>query len=98
MANLPAKYPDITDKVKVFAVGDRIPNDGLQFVKDFDPKMKSLVVDALQAMMKDPGGNAVVKSIYSYDAFETADYAKYYAPFEDLLKKAGIDVSSLVKQ
>jgi len=50
------------------------------------------------AMMKDPGGNAVVKSIYNYDAFEAADYNKYYAPFSDLLKKAGVDVASLVKQ
>jgi hypothetical protein len=49
-------------------------------------------------MMQDPGGNAVVKSIYNYDAFEKADYAKYYGPFADMLKKAGIDVASLVKQ
>ncbi len=49
-------------------------------------------------MMKDPAGNAVVKSIYNYDAFEVADYAKYYAPFNELLKKAGVDVSKLVRQ
>lgn len=96
--NLVSKFPDIAQKVQVFAVGDRIPNDGLQFVKGLDPKIKTLVVDALQAMMKDPGGNAVVKSIYNYDAFEAADYNKYYAPFADLLKKAGVDVAALVKQ
>ncbi len=79
-------------------MGDRIPNDGLQFVKDLDPNIKSITVDALMAMMADPGGNAVVKSIYNYDAFEKADYAKYYGPFNDLLKKAGVDVSKLVKQ
>jgi hypothetical protein len=50
------------------------------------------------AMMADPGGKAVVKSIYSYDAFEKTDFATYYAPFNDLLKKAGVDVSKLVKQ
>ena len=49
-------------------------------------------------MMADPAGNAVVKSIYNYDAFEPANFDKYYAPFQALLKKAGIDVSSLVKQ
>ena len=96
--NLVGKFPDITTKVKVFALGDRIPNDGLQFVKGFDPKLRALTIEALLAMMKDPGGNAVVKSIYNYDAFETADYNKYYAPFADLLKKAGVDVASLVKQ
>ncbi|MGZ6316152.1 MAG: phosphate/phosphite/phosphonate ABC transporter substrate-binding protein [Anaerolineales bacterium] len=96
--DLQSKFPDITQKVKVFAVGERIPNDGLQFVKDFDPAMKAITVDALLAMMADPGGNAVVKSIYNYDAFEKTDFDTTYAPFQELLKKAGVDVSKLVKQ
>ena len=96
--NLAAKFPDITQKVQVFAVGDRIPNDGLQYIKDLDPKIKAITTDGLLAMMADPGGNAVVYSIYAYNSFEKADYAKYYAPFEELLKKAGVDVSKLIKQ
>ena len=96
--NLVAKFPDIVQKVTVFAVGDRIPNDGLQYIKELDPKIKAITTDALLAMMADPGGNAVVKSIYNYDAFEKAGYDKYYGPFADLLKKAGIDVAALVKQ
>jgi phosphonate transport system substrate-binding protein len=96
--NLVSKFPDIATKVQVFAVGDRIPNDGLQYIKGLDPKIKDITTAALLGMMAEPGGNAVVKSIYSYDAFEKADYAKYYAPFDELLKKAGVDVSKLVKQ
>ena len=96
--NLAAKFPDIAQKVQVFALGDRIPNDGLQYIKDLDPKIKAITTEALLAMMAEPGGNAVVKSIYSYDAFEKADYNTYYAPFSDMLKKAGIDVATLVKQ
>lgn len=96
--NLKGKFPDITDKVKVFAVGARIPNDGLQYTKDLDPAIKSITTAGLMAMMADPGGNAVVYSIYAYNNFEPADYSKYYAPFDDLLKKAGVDVSKLVKQ
>jgi phosphonate transport system substrate-binding protein len=96
--NLQGKFPDIAEKVVVFAVGERIPNDGLQFVKDFDPAMKAMTLDALMAMMADPGGKAVVKSIYNYDAFEKSDFDTYYGPFNELLKKAGVDVSKLVKQ
>ena len=96
--NLAGKFPDIAQKVTVFAVGDRIPNDGLQAVKGLDPKVRDITVEALLAMMKDPGGNAVVKGIYNYDEFEKADFAKYYGPFADTLKKAGIDVSSLVRK
>jgi phosphonate transport system substrate-binding protein len=96
--NLVAKFPDIQQKVQVFAVGDRIPNDGLQTVKGLDPKIKDITVEALLVMMADPTQNAVIKGIYNYDAFEKADYAKYYGPFNDTLKKAGIDVSSLVRK
>jgi len=96
--NLAGKFPDIAQKVQVFAVGDRIPNDGLQVVKGLDPKIKDITVEALLAMMVDPGGNAVIKGIYNYDAFEKADYAKYYAPFNETLKKAGIDVAALVRK
>jgi ABC-type phosphate/phosphonate transport system substrate-binding protein len=84
--------------VQVFAVGDRIPNDGLQMVKGLDPKIRDITVEALMAMMADPGGNAVVKGIYNYDAFEKADYAKYYGPFNETLKKAGINVADLVRK
>jgi phosphonate transport system substrate-binding protein len=96
--NLVAKFPDLAQKVQVFALGDRIPNDGLQSVKGLDPKIRDITVEALMAMMADPGGNAVVKGIYNYDAFEKADYAKYYGPFNETLKKAGINVSDLVKK
>jgi phosphonate transport system substrate-binding protein len=96
--NLASKFPDIAQKVTVFALGDRIPNDGLQFIKGLDPKIRAAAVDALMAMMADPAGNATVKSIYNYDAFEKADYTVYYAPFEAMLKKAGVDVATLVKQ
>ncbi len=96
--NLAGKFPDIAQKVQVFAVGDRIPNDGLQYIKSLDPAIKSITTDALMAMMAEPGGNAVVKSIYNYDNFEKTDYNTYYAPFADTLKKAGVDVATLVKQ
>jgi phosphonate transport system substrate-binding protein len=96
--NLKGKFPDIDTKVKVFAVGDRIPNDGLQAAKGVDQKIKDITVEGLMAMMADPGGKAVVKGIYNYDAFEKADFAKYYGPFNDTLKKAGINVADLVRK
>lgn len=96
--NLVGKFPDIAQKVQVFAVGDRIPNDGLQAVKGLDPKIKDITVEALLKMMEDPGGKAVVKGIYNYDAFEKADFAKYYGPFNETLKKAGINVADLVRK
>ena len=38
---------DITDKVKVFAVSDPIPNDGMQFIKSMDPNLKKVIVEGI---------------------------------------------------
>jgi phosphonate transport system substrate-binding protein len=94
--NLKATFPDIDAKVGAFAVSDRIPNDGLQYVKGLDQKIKDITTQGLLAMMADPGGNAVVKSVYSYDAFSKLD-KPYYDDFAAVLKKAGVDPVTLVK-
>lgn len=95
-ANLKEKYPDITDKVSPFAVTERIPNDGVQFIKTMDPKLQEAITEGLVAMAKDPGGNAVLRGLYTINDFQKID-ATFYAGFADVLKKAGVDPASLVK-
>jgi len=95
-ADLQATYPDITDKVKVFAVSDRIPNDGMQFIQSLDPELKAVIVEGMMAMAEDPGGKAVLKSLYNYDAFQEVDPA-FYNDFLAVLQAAGVDPSTLVK-
>ncbi|MBM3134463.1 MAG: phosphate/phosphite/phosphonate ABC transporter substrate-binding protein [Chloroflexi bacterium] len=89
-------YPDVKDKVEPFFMSIRIPNDGLQFIKGFDPKLRDATVDGLLSMMADPGGKAVVKRAYTYDALQKVP-ATFYDEFKDLLKKAGVDAATLVK-
>jgi phosphonate transport system substrate-binding protein len=95
-ANLQGTYPDITDKVTVFAVTDRIPNDGMQFIQGLDPKLQAAITDGMLAMAQDPGGKAVLKSLYNYDAFEKVE-PTFYDDFAAVLVKAGVDPASLVK-
>jgi phosphonate transport system substrate-binding protein len=95
-ADLQATYPDITDKVKVFAVSDRIPNDGMQFIQSLDPELKAVIVEGMMAMAEDPGGKAVLKSLYNYDAFQEVD-PTFYNDFLAILQAAGVDPASLVK-
>jgi phosphonate transport system substrate-binding protein len=95
-ADLQATYPDITDKVKVFAVTDRIPNDGMQFIKTLDPNLQKVIVEGMLAMAQDPGGKAVLKSLYNYDAFEEVQ-PDFYNEFAAVLTKAGVDPAELVK-
>lgn len=94
--NLKATFPDIETKVIPFADSDRIPNDGMQYTKDLDPKIKAITTAGLVAMAADPGGLATLKSVYSYDGFLPLD-KPYYDDFLAVLKKAGVDPASLVK-
>lgn len=89
-------YPDVNNVVEPFFVSIRIPNDGLQFIKGFDPALRKATIDGLLSMMADPGGKAVVRRAYSYDAMKEVP-ATYYDEFRDLLKKAGVDAASLVR-
>jgi phosphonate transport system substrate-binding protein len=95
-ANLKATYPDITDKVTVFAVTDRIPYDGMQFTKALNPKFQTIIAEGMLAMAADPGGKAVLKSFYNYDSFQVVK-PDFYNDFGAVLKKAGVDPASLVK-
>jgi len=89
-------YADVLDVVEPFFVSIRIPNDGLQFIKGFDPKLKAATVQGLLSMMADPGGKAVVKRAYTYDNLVEVP-VEFYDEFRDLLKTAGVDAASLVK-
>ena len=94
--NLAATYPDITTKVTVFADTDRIPNDGMQFIKTLDPKIQAATVEGMLAMANDPGGKAVLVSLYNYNSFQKVD-PTFYNDFAAVLKKAGVDPATLVK-
>ena len=96
VANLVGTYPDIMDKVKPFAVTDRIPNDGMQFIKTLDPAIQTAIVDGILFMTKDPGGKAVLKGLYNYDSMVKVE-PNTYDEFLAVLVKAGIDPAELVK-
>jgi len=95
-ADLQATYPDITEKVKIFAVSDRIPNDGVQFIANFDPAYKQAIIDGLLAMTQDDGGKYLLKSLYSINGYIAVE-PDYYKPFLDILVAAGVDPADLVK-
>ncbi len=88
--------PDILDKTEVFFDTIRIPSDGMQVVKDLDAKLVDVTVSSILAIMQDPGGKAMVRSLYSYDAFDKVQ-PTFYDEFRDLLVKAGVDPASFVK-
>jgi phosphonate transport system substrate-binding protein len=96
--NLAGTYPDITQKVYVFADTPRIPNDGVQYIKTMPVALQNITTEALLAMAADPGGKAVLSDLYAINSFEkiTPDMTMY-SDFAATLKAAGVDPSSLVK-
>jgi basic membrane protein A and related proteins len=93
-ANLKATYPDIMDKVKVFYDSIRIPNDGIQVTKDFPAEYSTALTDALTALSADPGGIAMLKSLYNAVAYEKID-PTFYDEFLKLCTEAGPDLCPL---
>ena len=47
-------------------------------------------------MAKDPGGKAVLASLYTINAFQKID-ATFYDEFNQILIKAGVNAADLVK-
>lgn len=89
-------YPDMVDKVDVFYITDNIPNDGLQVTKGVDPALSDATVKGLLFISDDAGGKALLRKLYSYLGLVKVE-PTFYDGFEALLKKAGVDPSSLVK-
>lgn len=95
-ADLKSTYPDIAEKVKIFAVSERIPNDGVQFIASLDPTYKAAIIQGLHAMTDDPGGKYLLKSLYSINDYIDVE-PDYYQPFLQILVAAGVDPAELVK-
>ncbi len=89
-------YPDIGTALKVFYLSDRIPNDGVQYIKELDPKVQAVLTEGLLVMAADPGGAQKLKNLYNIAGYQQID-ASFYDDFAAMLKKAGVDPSTLVK-
>jgi phosphonate transport system substrate-binding protein len=89
-------YKDIGTVLKVFYLSDRLPNDGVQYIKQLDPKVQAALTEGLTVMSADPGGKAILKALYNVTLYKKIE-ATYYDAFTAALKKAGVDPATLVK-
>jgi phosphonate transport system substrate-binding protein len=89
-------YPDVMDKTVVIAVSPPIPNDGLQFIKDFPADMREKIVQAfLEIMATDEGVEAMGKAYGWQEVVEKDD--SFYDDFRATLDASGVDVEELAK-
>ncbi len=95
-ADLAATYPDIAEVVVPFYDTIAIPNDGVQFVKNFDPDLKATIVAAMVKMSQDEAGAQLLKDLYNINGLVEID-TTFYDEFAQTLTDAGVDPASLVK-
>jgi len=89
-------YPDIGTVLKVFALSDRIPNDGVQYIKQLDASTQKTITDALMEMSTDATAKQFLKDLYNISGYQRID-ATFYDAFAAVLKAAGVDPATLVK-
>jgi phosphonate transport system substrate-binding protein len=87
-------YPDVMEKTVVIAVEPDIPNDGVQFVKDFDEEMRDKIVQALLAIAQTEAGVEALDKAYQWQELIEADDS-YYDQFRQIVQAAGISVEDL---
>jgi phosphonate transport system substrate-binding protein len=88
------EFPDVMDKVVQVQISMEIPNDGVQFIKDFPADDQTAIVNALLAIMQTDEGKAAMKSAYQWDGLEVHDNT-FYDGFRQLLDAAGVTAEDL---
>jgi len=89
-------YPDVKEKTIVVAISPEIPNDGLQFIKDFPPEMKEKIVKAFLEIMATEEGVTTMGKAYGWEEVVEKDDS-FYDDFRAVLDASGVDVEELAK-
>jgi phosphonate transport system substrate-binding protein len=94
--NVAAEFPDVNEKVVVIAESAEIPNDGLQFIKEFPADMKAKLVEAFKEIMATEEGKAAMKLSYQWSEVIEKDDT-FYDGFRATLDASGVDVTELAQ-
>jgi len=88
------EYPNVMDELTIINISADIPNDGVQFIPEFDEEKKSQIVDALMAIAETEEGQEALDTAYSWTALEKQDDT-FYDPFRQVLDAAGVSPEEL---
>ncbi|WP_297081189.1 phosphate/phosphite/phosphonate ABC transporter substrate-binding protein [uncultured Demequina sp.] len=71
--NLAEEFPDVGEKVVVFAYSTNIPNDGVVLNGSLSEEAQTTITDALLAMAGTEDGLAALDAVYEIEGLEPAD-------------------------
>ena len=89
-------HPDVMEKVKVIAVTEDIPNDGVQFHPSLPKETRDSIVKALLYIASTKPGQEALNTAYQWNYLEIHDDT-FYDPFRQVLQAAGMNVKDLMK-
>jgi phosphonate transport system substrate-binding protein len=94
-SSIEADFPDVNEKVVVLATTTEIPNDSVSFAKDFDPEMRTQIVNALLEIAQSEEGLAALENLYSISGLQEAGDS-FYDAFRQELDASGVDIQEFV--
>jgi phosphonate transport system substrate-binding protein len=86
--------PDVMEEVRVIAVSEDIPNDGVQFHPSVPEEMRESIVNALLEIAGTEEGQEALSQAYSWSGLERRGDS-FYDPFRQVLQASGLSVEDL---
>ncbi len=86
--------PDVMEAVRVIAVSEDIPNDGVQFHPSVPEEMREQIVTALLEIAETEEGQEALSQAYSWTGLVRRDDT-FYDPFRQVLQASGLEVEDL---
>ena len=93
--NIEEDNPDVMDVVKVVAITEDIPNDGVQFHPSVPEETRSQIVDALLDIASTEDGAEALALAYEWTGLVERDDS-FYDPFRQVLQSSGMSVEDLM--
>jgi phosphonate transport system substrate-binding protein len=94
--NIEEDAPDVMDVVKVVAVTEDIPNDGVQFHPSVPDEIRDQIVNALLEIAETEEGAEALALAYEWTGLVERDDT-FYDPFRQILQASGISVEDLME-
>jgi phosphonate transport system substrate-binding protein len=95
-SNVEEEYPDVMDAVIVVTESAPIPNDTVSFSPDLPADVVSGIVDAFLALNDTEDGQALLNTLYSWEAVVATDDT-FYDGFRQQLDAAGMSIEDLLE-
>lgn len=89
------QFPDVTERVRILAVTDKIPNDPFVFRKDLPADIRDSFIAAIKKFLSTDQGRDIFRNIYSVEGLVDAT-DEDYQPLREMIRTIEIDTESLV--